>query len=317
MANGQIVAAGIPSGPPTGAITKLMASNEGKFTVLDVTEDELAKMDGGRNLWVPYTIAAGTYPGQDKDINTIAQPNFLAVNASVDENHVYLLTKTMYENLGFLHRDPSGHQGDGCGEGHGRIAGEAASGRSALLSGSRPGNSSTPDAVTARTKQPKAGVTSAFLILAASIPSPATHEIGIRMNTSEPTQPATAPIDERAFWLSEMPTRGNPLRLAVVGFAVCFALWHIATNIWLNEPGKWQNAIHFAGFAFLAAVTMSPFGRNSSKAGRLRLIFFMAGRSQPPRCGSPTPKTVSMSARLRSRVRPGNSPGWTGLPAVF
>jgi TRAP transporter TAXI family solute receptor len=102
MANGQVVAAGIPSGPPTGAITKLMASNEGKFTVLDVTEEELAKMDGGRNLWVPYTIAAGTYPGQEKDINTIAQPNFLAVNASVDENHVYLLTKTMYENLGFL-----------------------------------------------------------------------------------------------------------------------------------------------------------------------------------------------------------------------
>jgi len=102
MANGQVVAAGIPSGPPTGAITKLMASNEGKFTVLDVSDEELAKMDGGRNLWVPYTIAAGTYPGQEKDINTIAQPNFLAVNASVDENHVYLLTKTMYENLGFL-----------------------------------------------------------------------------------------------------------------------------------------------------------------------------------------------------------------------
>lgn len=102
MANGQVVAAGIPSGPPTGAITKLMASNEGKFTILDVTADELAKMDGGRDLWVPYTIAAGTYPGQDKDVNTIAQPNFLAVNASVDENHVYLLTKTMYENLGFL-----------------------------------------------------------------------------------------------------------------------------------------------------------------------------------------------------------------------
>ncbi len=102
MANGQVIAAGIPSGPPTGAITKLMASNEGKFAILDVTEEQLAKMDGGRNLWVPYTIAAGTYPGQDKDVNTIAQPNFLAVNASVDENHVYLLTKTMYENLPFL-----------------------------------------------------------------------------------------------------------------------------------------------------------------------------------------------------------------------
>ena len=102
LANGQVVAAGIPSGPPTGAITKLMASNEGKFTILDVTEDQRMKMDGGRNLWVPYTIAAGTYPGQDKDIATIAQPNFLAVNADVDENHVYMLTKTMYENLAFL-----------------------------------------------------------------------------------------------------------------------------------------------------------------------------------------------------------------------
>ena len=59
-------------------------------------------MDAGRELWTAYTIAAGTYPGQDEDVETIAQPNFLAVNASVDENHVYLLTKAMYENLPFL-----------------------------------------------------------------------------------------------------------------------------------------------------------------------------------------------------------------------
>ena len=102
LANGQIVAAGIPSGPPTGAITKLMAANTGEFTILDVTSTEAKKMDGGRLLWTPYVIKAGTYPGQDKDINTIAQPNFLGVNASVDQNHVYLLTKTMYENLPFL-----------------------------------------------------------------------------------------------------------------------------------------------------------------------------------------------------------------------
>lgn len=102
LANGQIVAAGIPSGPPTGAITKLMASNEGKFTILDVNDAQREAMDGGRNLWVPYTIAAGTYPGQSADIHTIAQPNFLAVNDNVDENDVYLLTKTMYENLPFL-----------------------------------------------------------------------------------------------------------------------------------------------------------------------------------------------------------------------
>ncbi|MFK7997501.1 MAG: TAXI family TRAP transporter solute-binding subunit [Granulosicoccus sp.] len=102
MANGQAMAAGIPSGPPTSAITKLMSTNEGKFTILNVTAEEAAMMDGGRELWTPYTIAAETYPGQDADITTIAQPNFLAVNADVDENHVYLLTKTLYENLPFL-----------------------------------------------------------------------------------------------------------------------------------------------------------------------------------------------------------------------
>ena len=102
MANGQAVAAGIPSGPPTSAITKLMSTNEGKFTILNVSDEEAVKMDSGRELWTPYTIAAGTYPGQDVDVNTIAQPNFLAVNADVDENHVYLLTKTLYENLPFL-----------------------------------------------------------------------------------------------------------------------------------------------------------------------------------------------------------------------
>src|SRR6056300_705297 len=79
-----------------------MAGNEGKFTILDVTADEAKKLDGGRMLWTPYTIKAGTYPGQSKDTNTVAQPNFLAVNANVDGNHVYLLTKTMYENMPFL-----------------------------------------------------------------------------------------------------------------------------------------------------------------------------------------------------------------------
>jgi len=102
LANNQAVGGGFPAGPPTGAITRLMSTNSGKFTILNVTEEQLATMDGGRNLWTPFTLAAGTYPGQDSAVQTIAQPNFLAVNADVDENHVYLLTKTIYENLPFL-----------------------------------------------------------------------------------------------------------------------------------------------------------------------------------------------------------------------
>lgn len=41
-------------------------------------------------------------PTKKKDINTIAQPNFLAVNAAVSEDDVYKITKSIYENLPFL-----------------------------------------------------------------------------------------------------------------------------------------------------------------------------------------------------------------------
>ena len=102
LGNGQVAVASTPAGAPVGAVTKLMASNGDDVTILSVTDEELEKMDGGRGLWTRYTIEAGTYPGQDEAIETIAQPNFLAVNASVDEEHVYQLTKAMYENLPFL-----------------------------------------------------------------------------------------------------------------------------------------------------------------------------------------------------------------------
>ena len=56
--------------------------------------------------------------------------------------------------------------------------------------------------------------------------------------------------------LANKETRSLPL----IAFAVLFGLWHIVTNVYWIEPGRWQNAIHFAGFAFLASVTLSPFG---------------------------------------------------------
>ncbi|MEM5502615.1 TRAP transporter fused permease subunit [Ahrensia kielensis] len=77
----------------------------------------------------------------------------------------------------------------------------------------------------------------------------------------------------RESWLTVENNDKNILRYAVVGFAVLFALWHIATNIYLNEPGKWQNAIHFAGFAFLASVTLSPFGKYAEKKWAVLLDF--------------------------------------------
>jgi TRAP transporter TAXI family solute receptor len=102
LQNGQITGLGIPGGAPTGAITRVMAAMGDKIKILDFTDEQATKADGGFELYTRYVIKAGTYPGQAKDINTIAQPNFLAVRADVDEEAVYMITKTIYENLPFL-----------------------------------------------------------------------------------------------------------------------------------------------------------------------------------------------------------------------
>ena len=102
LQNGQVAASSTPAGVPTGAVTKLMAAAGGSVAPLNFTDEEIAKADQGSGLWTRYVIPAGTYPGLDKDWSTIAQPNFLAVDQSVPEDHVYKITKTMYENLPFL-----------------------------------------------------------------------------------------------------------------------------------------------------------------------------------------------------------------------
>jgi uncharacterized protein len=102
LQNGQVEGVGIPAGVPTGAISQLFAAAGDDVTMLNFTDAQMQAADGGRGLWTPFTIAAGTYPGQDADINTIAQPNFLATSADVSEENVYLITKTIYENLAFL-----------------------------------------------------------------------------------------------------------------------------------------------------------------------------------------------------------------------
>lgn len=103
MQNGQAAGISTPAGAPVGAVTKLIATmGADEVSVLDFTDEQLKQADGGMDLWTRYVIPAGTYPGQVKDINTIAQPNILSVNADVDEDAVYQITKTIYENLPFL-----------------------------------------------------------------------------------------------------------------------------------------------------------------------------------------------------------------------
>lgn len=102
LAKGEVAAASIPAGAPTSSIVDFMQANGKQFSILNFTAEQAKAADNGRELWTPYTIKAGTYPNQDNDIQTIAQPNVLVTHAAVSTNDIYLITKTIYENLPFL-----------------------------------------------------------------------------------------------------------------------------------------------------------------------------------------------------------------------
>ena len=102
LQNRQVVGISTPAGVPTGALSQLFATAGDSVTLLGVTPEEREKIDAGRELWSEYVIPAGTYPGVEEDVTTVAQPNFLAVNSDVSDENVYMITKAIYENLPFL-----------------------------------------------------------------------------------------------------------------------------------------------------------------------------------------------------------------------
>lgn len=101
--DGRIIGANIPAGPPVASITQLFAQlGNKKVKILNFTDEQLNNVQSKYPIWNRFVIKSGTYPGQRKDINTISQPNFLAAHPDLSEETVYLITKTIYENLPFL-----------------------------------------------------------------------------------------------------------------------------------------------------------------------------------------------------------------------
>jgi TRAP transporter TAXI family solute receptor len=102
LQNGTIKGANMPGGVPVSAVAQAFAAMGEDLVILEFTDAQVARANSEFELWPAYEIPAGTYPGQDEAVQTIAQPNFLAVRDDIPEEDVYLMTKTMYENLPFL-----------------------------------------------------------------------------------------------------------------------------------------------------------------------------------------------------------------------
>lgn len=103
MRDGRLDGGSLPAGVPVAAITDMYASGV-DASVLEVTDEQLEEINSIFNTWYRFEIPAGTYPKVDKVINTIAQPNLLAVSKELDEDTVYTLTKSLYENLDEMYK---------------------------------------------------------------------------------------------------------------------------------------------------------------------------------------------------------------------
>ncbi len=96
LKDGKIDAAFIVAGAPTSAITELATTNGVSFVNIDgeVRDSIMAKCP----YYESYSIPAGTYPGQKKDIDTITVLATVIVSASADADTVYDLTKAIFSN---------------------------------------------------------------------------------------------------------------------------------------------------------------------------------------------------------------------------
>lgn len=102
LQNNTIDGLSIPGGVPVAAITRAFAAPHANITLLSFTDAQLTAMNEAVNVWSRFVIKANTYPGQTEPVNTASMKNFLAVRDDVDEDAVYWITRTVYENLAFL-----------------------------------------------------------------------------------------------------------------------------------------------------------------------------------------------------------------------
>ena len=92
LIDGFVFAAGVP----IGAFSQLAAETD--VRTFGFTEQELETILENFPEVAPYTIAAGTYSGQDTDDNTVAMWNFAVAHRDMPESLAYEITRLVMEN---------------------------------------------------------------------------------------------------------------------------------------------------------------------------------------------------------------------------
>lgn len=95
MKDGNIDAAFITAGTPTGAVEELSATAD--IVIIPIEQDKVDALIEKYPYYAPDTVPAGTY-GLEEEVNTTAVLAMIAVTDSLSEDVVYDITKALYDN---------------------------------------------------------------------------------------------------------------------------------------------------------------------------------------------------------------------------
>lgn len=99
LQNGTIDGAWIMSGTPAAAVSQACSAG---CTLVNIDDSVIAALQKKFPWYAKYTIPAGTYPGQTVDVQTSAIKMVMFCNTTLDDETVYQLTKTLWENIDAL-----------------------------------------------------------------------------------------------------------------------------------------------------------------------------------------------------------------------
>ena len=105
MKDGKLDGGLFQGSPPTAALVDLYSSKSGH--IIPLTNGEIEKIEQGGVMY-RVVLKPGTYPNQEKPIQTVARQNLFIVSADAPDDLVYSMAKIMYENLSYLKRSYHG-----------------------------------------------------------------------------------------------------------------------------------------------------------------------------------------------------------------
>lgn len=96
IADGQLDAYFYAAGTPVAAMIQL--DNTKGMELHNWSDAEIAQANETVPYYIPSTIPAGTYPGVDYDVNTVAVSGMLVTNANIDDDLIYEITRAMWSD---------------------------------------------------------------------------------------------------------------------------------------------------------------------------------------------------------------------------